>query len=106
VKHVLIVLDPFSWWAASISGGSVFLTLVAIYLYVSSRSARKKIPQVKRTVASVIREFTFVWVLLGLLVFYIVAISVGSAVLFAVGNIFVEILLLLYLVRNRSRESE
>ncbi len=84
----------------------MFLTLVAIYLYISSRPARKKTTQAKRTLAGVISEFAFVWVLLGLLVFYIVSINVGSAVLFAVGNIFVEVLLLLYLLRNRSRASE
>ncbi len=84
----------------------MFLTLVAIYLYVSSRPARKKVKHERRTVTGLIREFAFVWVLLGLLVFYIISINVGSSVVFAVGNIFVEIMLLFYLVRNRSRETE
>jgi O-antigen/teichoic acid export membrane protein len=98
-------VDLFLWWAASISGGSVFLTLVSIYLYINSRSKRKdKASMIKRPL-KILTDFVFVWVLLGLLVFYIVSIDVGSAAIFAVGNIIVEILLLVYLVKNRQTES-
>jgi bacteriorhodopsin len=96
-------IDLFLWWAASISGGSVFLTLVSIYLYVDSRSKRKKTdPKIRRSF-DVLTDFIFVWVLLGLLAFYIVSIDIGSAAVFAAGNIVVEILLLVYLMRNKTR---
>ena len=97
--------DLFLWWAASISGGSVFLTLVSIYLYVSSRAKRKDEGSMIKKPSRILTDFVFVWVLLGLLVFYIVSINVGSAAIFAVGNIIVEILLLVYLVKNKQAES-
>jgi len=46
-----------------------------------------------------------VWFLAGLLVFYIVTVSQGSALLFAVGNIVVEALLLLYVFRTGKEEA-
>jgi len=98
-------IDLFLWWAASISGGSVFLTLVSIYLYVSSRAKRKDESSLIRKPSRILTDFVFVWVLLGLLVFYIVSINVGSAAIFAVGNIIVEILLLVYLIKNKQAES-
>jgi hypothetical protein len=98
-------VDLFLWWAASISGGSVFLTLVSIYLYIDSRSKRKDKGSMMKRPSKILTDFVFVWVLLGLLVFYIVSINVGSAAIFAVGNIIVEILLLVYLVKNKQAES-
>ena len=98
-------IDLFLWWAASISGGSVFLTLVSIYLYVSSRAKRKDESSLRRKPSRILTDFVFVWVLLGLLVFYIVSINIGSAAIFAVGNIIVEILLLVYLIKNKQAES-
>jgi len=98
-------IDLFLWWAASISGGSVFLTLVSIYLYVSSRAKRKDEKSIKKKPSRILTDFVFVWVLLGLLVFYIVSINIGSAAIFAVGNIIVEILLLVYLIKNKQAES-
>jgi hypothetical protein len=98
-------IDLFLWWAASISGGSVFLTLVSIYLYVSTRAKRKDEASMRKKPSRILKDFVFVWVLLGLLVFYIVSINVGSAAIFAVGNIIVEILLLVYLVKNKQAES-
>jgi len=101
----LVGVDLFQWWAATISAGSIFLSLVGVYLYLDSRKSRKK-SDVKGTskLIRVLKDFFFVWVLLGLLIFYIISIDIGSDVLFAVGNIFVEILLLVYLLKNRTRE--
>ena len=99
-------LDLFQWWAACISGGSVFLTLVSIYLYMNSRTRRKSGRQPKTSVLSVGRDFIFVWVLLVLLVFYIISIDIGSAAVFAVGNIFVEAILVIYLLKNRKGKSD
>ena len=94
----------FGWWAVSISGGSIFLTLVSIYLYVGSKAKRKETNRitVKRRLG-LVGSFAFVWVLIGLLVFYIASIKIGSAIVFAAGNIFVELLLIAYLMKNRKK---
>jgi hypothetical protein len=103
-------VDLFAWWALSISFSSLFLALVSIYLYLGNRSKRDE--QVRKATgtaraAKLIRNFAFVWVLLGLLVFYIFSVQLGagafSEVVFALGNIIVEALLVFYL-RRTSRE--
>jgi heme A synthase len=99
-------IDLFQWWAATISAGSVFLALVGVYLYVVSRKRRKKSDRRARRFARSLTDFIFVWVLLGLLIFYIVSIEIGSDLVFAAGNIFVEVALIIYLLRNRTRKSE
>ncbi len=99
-------LDLFQWWAACISGGSVFLTLVSIYLYVSSRTKRKVGGPRGAGALRFGVDFVFVWILLGLLVFYIVSINIGSAAIFAAGNIFVEALLIIYLLKNKKGKSD
>jgi len=100
----LVGVDLFQWWAATISAGTIFLALVGVYLYFDSRKKRKSDVKGTSRLIRVLKDFFFVWVLLGLLIFYIISIDVGSDVLFAVGNIFVEILLLVYLLKNRTRE--
>jgi hypothetical protein len=100
-KRVAMEVDLFTWWAISISGGSIFLTLVSIYLYASSKTTRRTRDNAKSKIVSLVGNFAFVWVLLGLLAFYIISIDIGSAVIFAVGNIIVEFLLVLYLVKHR-----
>jgi Flp pilus assembly protein TadB len=99
------MIDPelFLKWAVSISGGSVFLVLVSIYLYTNSKSKRGKTRQMIGRALSLPRDFIFVWVLLGLLFFYIITIEIGSAPVFAAGNVIVETLLILYLLRNRTK---
>jgi hypothetical protein len=99
-------IDLFSWWAIIISGGSIFHTLVSIYLYANTKTRREKSKQASKNAISLLENFVFVWVLLGLLIFYIVSIQIGSAIIFAAGNIFVEAVLIVYLVKNRKRESE
>ncbi|MEM3449467.1 MAG: hypothetical protein QXP38_11450 [Nitrososphaerota archaeon] len=102
----LLNLDPFIWWIITISWSIAFLILVSIYLYRKSRAKRK---ESIRTTANRLRlgkDFVFVWVLLGLLVFYIVSVNIGSAFLFAVGNIIVEIILIVYLMKSRHEESQ
>jgi len=98
--------ELFAWWAASISGGSVFLTLVSIYLYASGRTSQKESKGTTMKTVILVKNFIFVWVLLGLLVFYIVSVNIGSAAVFAAGNIFVEIILVIYLMKNRPEKSE
>ena len=100
---MIMDLDLFAWWAISISGGSIFLTLVSIYLYAESKTARRRRKQTGSRMIVVLQDFAFVWVLLGLLIFYIISVNVSSAAIFAVGNISVEVLLVLYLIRHRSK---
>jgi 4-hydroxybenzoate polyprenyltransferase len=103
-------IDLFTWWALSISFSSIFLTLVSIYLFVDTKSRREEGIRKKVSVFGILRNFVFVWVLLGLLVFYIFSINLGAGALseavFTGGNIVVEALLVLYLLRNREKKSE
>ncbi len=94
-------LDLFSWWMLSISSSIVFLTLVSIYIY-GTRNGKQCETQQKGTIGSVAKNFAFVWVLIGLLIFYIVAVQMGSSLLFAAGNIVVEATLIAYLLKNRT----
>jgi hypothetical protein len=103
-------IDLFTWWALSISFSTIFLTFISIYLFINSKSRRKEDTQKKASVFRIGESFAFVFVLLSLLVFYIFSIQLGTGVLsesiFVVGNIIVEALLVLYLLRNRETESE
>ncbi len=99
----ILGLDLFQWWAVCITGGSVFLTLVSLYLYTDSRPKRKSMDSQKKSLLKFGTEFIFVWILLGLLLFYIISIQIGSSLIFAVGNLFVEALLLIYLLSNRKK---
>lgn len=96
-------LDLFGWWAVSISGGSIFLTLVSIYLYAGSRKKCNKGEQEPVNIGNLVKNFVFVWVLLSLLVFYIVSIQIGSVAIFAAGNVVMEVILVIYLIRNRTK---
>ena len=88
----------FDWWIATITWSIAFPIAISIYLY-ARRSGRKTAG--KRPRFQWVRDFAFVWFLLGLLVFYIVAVGRESAILFAAGNIIVEALLLLYVFKAR-----
>ncbi len=72
----------------------------------SVRAYAYKTP-LKATARRVAKDFIFVWVLLGLLVFYIFSVQLGtgrlSEVVFALGNIVVEVLLVFYLLKNRDK---
>ena len=98
-------MDLFTWWAICISGGSIFLAFVSIYLYTSSRAKRNQGKQASKKAVTIVKNFIFVWILLSLLVFYIISINIGSLLIFAAGNIIVEALLILYLIRNRTEKS-
>jgi hypothetical protein len=119
-----LTIDLFAWWAVSISWSIVFLTAAGFYLYVSSRAKSKKDTyvenhersievgtfkraQLKAKALNIFKNFIFVWVLLGLLVFYIFSVKLGpgtfTELVFALGNIIVEALLVFYLFRNRDK---
>src|ERR1700758_3574385 len=88
----------FGWWISSITFNIVFVIFASIYLY-----RRRKTPaQPSRGIRIVqwAKDFTFVWILLGLLVLYVVSVGQGSYILFAVGNIVVEVVLMYYVVRS------
>jgi hypothetical protein len=75
---------------------------IGIYLYTSSRAQRKEGTQ-KWSLVKLFKDFTFTWILLGLLIFYIISIKISSLTIFAIGNIMVEVILILYGIRSRGR---
>jgi hypothetical protein len=124
----VLTISLFTWWEISISWNIVFLIVAGLYLYGSSRPKRKedgleeakqkmnderstRVPargfQLKAKVGRITKDFIFVWILMGLLAFYIFSVHLGTGafpqVVFASGNIVVEALLVFYLFRNRDR---
>jgi uncharacterized membrane protein len=97
--------DLFTWWMISISFSIVFLTIVSIYLYANRACERTK-EKTKTKAKGVLTNFIFVWVLIGLLLFYIGAVKLESALIFAAGNIVVEVILITYLFKNKTKSSE
>ncbi len=88
--------ELFVWWIATISWSIAFPIVISAYLY-----RRRPSKAGGRGALRPVKDFAFVWFLLGLLLFYIVAVGQGSSLLFALGNIVVEGLLLLYVLRSR-----
>jgi hypothetical protein len=95
--------ELFAWWAITITGGIIFLVLVSAYLYVGNRKRREGSKGGLALFGKLAKDFVFVWSLLGLLVLYIVSIGNGSSILFACGNIVVEVFLIIYIVTNRAK---
>jgi hypothetical protein len=89
--------ELFSWWAATITSGIMFLIVVSSAIYYW----RKRPVSSKSTASNVVREFSFVWALMALLILYLISINLGSYILFAIGNIIVEVLLLIYVFLKR-----
>lgn len=86
----------YLWWAIAITCSSLFLIAIGIYLYVVSRRTGLRADRSRLGV-----NLLFVWVVLGLLALYLVSIHVGSASLFAAGNILVEAILISYIMKRR-----
>jgi magnesium-transporting ATPase (P-type) len=108
----VLTIDLFTWWIISISWSIAFLIVAGFYLYArSSKSKGEEDTRVrnelKAKTVSISKNFVFVWTLLGLLAFYIFSVHLGTGALselvFALGNIFVEVLLVFYLFRNRDK---
>jgi heme/copper-type cytochrome/quinol oxidase subunit 2 len=93
--------DLFWWWVTCISWSIAFLVAVSIYLYRSSKTRRMESDRTEGNKPKLGGDFVFVWVLIGLLIMYVVSVNIGSASLFAAGNIVVESILLAYLLKNR-----
>lgn len=123
-----MAIDLFTWWTISISWNITFLIVAGLYLYNSSRAKRRKDEvresrqqsnearehedthkiQFKTKIANIFKNFIFIWILLGLLVFYIFSVKLGtgkfSEFIFAFGNVAVEVLLIFYLFRSRDKK--
>jgi uncharacterized membrane protein len=97
--------DLFIWWAISISWSIVFLIGVSIYLYRNSKKRVGESSQTKASTVAVLSNFVFIWVLIGLLTLYIVSIHMGSSLLFAAGNIAVEVILIVYAIVGGTKKS-
>jgi O-antigen/teichoic acid export membrane protein len=89
--------ELFTWWAATITTGIMFLVVVSSAIYYW----RKRPVKTKSSASKILREFAFVWALMILLILYLISINLGSYILFAIGNVVVEILLLIYVYINR-----
>ncbi len=96
----MVYADLFGWWIGTISWSIAFPIVVSIYLH--RRRIRSSTAQVRKKVQWV-RDFTFVWFLLGLLIFYIITVSQGSSLEFGIGNIAFELLLITYAFKNRQK---
>ena len=91
--------ELFIWWVISISWSIIFLVIVSVFLYTKGKPRENG--KTKINAFKMIRDFAFVWILIGLLAFYIVSVNEGSSLFFAAGNIMVEVILILYVVRYR-----
>jgi len=96
----MIYTELFGWWIATISWSIAFPIVVSIYLY---RRRTRRSTAVTGGKIQWARDFTFVWFLLGLLVFYIITVSQGSSLEFGIGNIAFELLLIAYAFRNQQK---
>lgn len=91
----------FVWWVVTISWSTIFLIIVSVYLYRGRKKSERRKTVTTFPFLQVMKDFVFVWVLIVLLIFYIVSISQRSALLFAIGNIAVESILLLYTFKHK-----
>jgi hypothetical protein len=87
-------------WEVTITWGISFLVLVSFYLY-GKRKRPAGMARMPSGRGTFLKDFTFVWVLMFLLVFYIVTVNLRSFVLFALGNVIVEVFLVYYIFKSR-----
>jgi hypothetical protein len=90
----------FGWWMVSITFNILFVIAASTYLYVHRRNRGSGTPRGTGRILRVVKDFTFVWILLGLLLFYVYSVGEGSSFVFALGNIVVEVILVVYVVRS------
>ncbi|MGA1974399.1 MAG: hypothetical protein ABSG92_02080 [Conexivisphaerales archaeon] len=97
----MAALGLFDYYIITISFSIAFILAVSLFLY-SKRKGPAAGGQVRTSVRTTLANFTFICVLTALLVFYIVTVYIRSYMLFAIGNIVVELLLVYYVMKNRS----
>jgi hypothetical protein len=85
-------------WAVSITWCTVFLIAVSFYLY----HGRMNRSTDSGTIRGRLKEFFFVLVLACLLGLYILSINLTSSLVFAIGNIIVEVVLVGYTIRKKA----
>ncbi len=90
-----------TWWMISISWCALFLIAVSTYLYWKTR----KPSGFSSGILGKAKDFIFVWILACLLILYILTINDSSAIIFAAGNVIVEIVLVVYTIRNRGKKT-
>jgi len=104
---LMSIIGAFAQTVCWLLPGCIFL-LLAMLVAIESQRKQWHIHQFKAKVATAGKNFIFVWTLLGLLAFYIFSVRLGTGtlpeVVFALGNIVVEVLLVLYLLKNRDRK--
>ncbi len=94
--------DLLVWWAVTITAGTMFLVMVSFFIYFNGGEGRINGNSVWGL--GMVKNFVFVWIMLGLLALYIVSISGGSYTLFAAGNLVVEAILAVYvLVQGKAK---
>ena len=98
----MVSFGLFELWEVTITWSIAFLLLVSFYLY-GKRKRPAVTEQVRTGHVKFWADFTFVWVLVFLLVFYIVTIDLRSSFLFAIGNVTVELILVYYIMKSRIR---
>jgi uncharacterized membrane protein len=98
--------ELFNWWVISISFSVTFMTIIAVYLYVNSRTKRRQINRATGEKSRLIGNFVFVWILLILLALYIATIALGSYELYVLGNIIVDLVLIAYSAMNKLGKAE
>lgn len=97
----------FNWWIASISFNVLFVIAASIYLY-RKRKNKQSLGGLNLTqqLKRLTKDFFFVWFFLVLLVFYVVSIGLGSYLFFLVGEVIVEITLLVYIYASTRSHSQ
>jgi Ca2+/Na+ antiporter len=103
---VISIVGAFAqtlWWLLP---GCIFFSL-ALLEPIERQHTQLHGIQFKTKAVSTSKNFIFVWILLGLLIFYIFSVKLGtskfSEFVFALGNVAVEVLLVFYLFRNRDK---
>ena len=96
----MIYSSLLTWWMMSISWCALFLIAVSGYLYWRTRPPSGYSPGILGKT----KDFIFVWILALLLILYILTINNSSAIIFVAGNLMVEIVLVVYTIRNRDKK--
>ncbi|MGD0803228.1 MAG: hypothetical protein ABSA11_04050 [Candidatus Bathyarchaeia archaeon] len=93
--------DLFVWWAGTITFGILFIVCVSAVLYLLSKKKVVASTSIVNGLILTAKNYAFVWVLLTLLVLYLVSIDGQNYLMFAAGNVVIEVLVFGYLLATR-----